>query len=142
MLYGVGEAGTHVIQCGGSRCTCYTVWGKQVHMLYSVGEAGTHVIVLGKQVHMLYSVGEAGTHVIQCVPSNSASSNNYLILTYTKKVSNKMYTVSNGYTLSDKILIMDSLLWSDQDYLLFLKNKKGSIKKKEGNLDNFVTMIP
>jgi hypothetical protein len=32
-----------------------------------------------------------------------------------------------GYTLSDKILIMESLLWSYQGNLIFLKNRKGSI---------------
>jgi hypothetical protein len=30
------------------------------------------------------------------VPPNSETSNNYLILTYTKNVSSKMYTVYNG----------------------------------------------
>jgi hypothetical protein len=35
-----------------------------------------------------------------------------------------------GYTLSDKISIMESLLWSYQGYI-FLKNKNGSFKKKE-----------
>jgi hypothetical protein len=46
-----------------------------------------------------------------------------------------------GYTLSDEILRMESLLCSYQGYLIF-KNKNGSIKKKEGNLDNFITTIP
>jgi hypothetical protein len=39
-----------------------------------------------------------------------------------------MYKCLIGYTLSDKILIMESLLLIHQGYLLFKKNnKKGSI---------------
>jgi hypothetical protein len=46
-----------------------------------------------------------------------------------------------GYTLSDKIFIMESLLLSYQGYLLFLRTKRVPLKK-EGNHDNFTKTIP
>jgi hypothetical protein len=46
-----------------------------------------------------------------------------------------------GYILSDKILIMESLLSSFQGYLLFLM-EPFLFFKKEGTLDNFITTIP
>jgi hypothetical protein len=54
------------------------------------------------------------TLYIQSIPLNSATSNNCLILTYKKKFQIKCTQCLMEYTLSDKILIMESLLWSYQ----------------------------
>jgi hypothetical protein len=56
---------------------------------------------------------------IQSVPPKSATSNNSLTLTYTKKnVSSKMYTVSNGVYLNHKILDTSCVLFEIFLYML------------------------
>jgi hypothetical protein len=81
-------------------------------------------IVLGKtclSFHVILQrwASNSSTSYTRVLP-NSATSNNSLFLTKTKMFQIKFIQCLMGYTLSGKILIMESLLWSYQGYLRFL----------------------